>query len=100
MVLGFGGSDKRIKEIAEQLWKEPEEEHWKEFSSELGKSKIKYYKVVFGDKLSSEKGLKDSWAELYNDKYENVTKVPIFMNKGKQVEGATYYLKGLQVNNK
>ncbi len=90
-----------IEDISKRLNSDPSENNWKSFSAALKKSKIVYYRVFFGKgKLSKTQDLRNSCVELYDKKKEIVAKVPIFMNKGKEIGGATIYLKGLQILNK
>ncbi len=92
----------KISDIADALWKEPSEKNWKSFAATLGKSSVRYYKVIFANegKLNKMQDLTKSFAELYDSKYKLVTKVPIFKKEGKKVRGSTIYLTGLQVSNK
>jgi hypothetical protein len=90
-----------IQEISDELWENPEEKNWKLLSASLKKSGIAYYRTVYNKgKLKNTQDLKKSYAELYDSKAKLVTKVPLFMKKGKEMRGATIYLKGLQINNK
>ncbi len=90
-----------IQEISDKLWDNPEEKNWKLLSGSLKKAGIAYYKTVYNKgKLKNTQDLKKSYVELYDKKAKPVTKVPLFMKKGKELRGATIYLKGLQVNNK
>ncbi len=91
----------QLKEIAEKLWKEPTEKNWKSFAAALKKSKAKYYNVVFSKgKLAKKDDLREAYAELYDGKEKQMAKVPVYISKGKQVGGATIYLKGLLNINK
>lgn len=91
-----------IKKIAERLFEEESEDNWKAFAKALPKSGLKYYKVVFqkGAKLKRAEDLTTSYAELYDARERLVTKIPIFMKKDGEIEGATYYMKGLLTINK
>ncbi len=92
----------KINGIVSQLWKEPNEKNWVSFSKALKGSGIKYYKVIFANagKLNKMQDLAKSYVELYDAKYRLVNKVPLFMKTGKKIDGATIYLKGLQVSNR
>ncbi|MCW6160295.1 MAG: hypothetical protein LVQ95_04385 [Candidatus Micrarchaeales archaeon] len=92
----------KILDIAEALWRDESDRNWKEFVKALPESGIKYYRVVFlkGEKLKKAQDLTKSYAELYDAKEKLVTKIPIFEKKGKKIEGATYYMKGLLTINK
>jgi len=92
-------NDEIIK-IADALQKEPNETNWEKFAKALKKSGIKYYRIVYVS-LKNAEDLTKSYAELFDAKGKLVTKVPIFnRGKGKKVEGATIYLKGLLNINK
>ena len=92
----------KINDIADALWKDESEKNWKEFAKALPKSGLKYYRVVFlkEEKLKKAQDLTKSYAELYDAKEKLVAKIPIFEKKGKKIEGATYYMKGLLTINK
>ena len=90
-----------IQEISDKLWDNPDEKNGKQLSGSLKKAGIVYYKTVYNKgKLKNTQDLKKSYVELYDKKAAFVTKVPLFMKKGKELRGATIYLKGLQINNK
>ena len=93
--------NENFREIAEKLWKDQSDKNWNEFAKSLKKGNAKYYKVFFEkNKLKKVEDLKTSFAEIYDAKYRPLTRVPVFKGKGKNMEGATIYLKGLQVNNR
>ncbi len=91
----------KLSAAAERLWKEPEEKSWRAFSSALKGSSARYYRITFQNngKLNKVQDLAKSFAKLYDAKYNELAKVPIFMKKGKGITGATIYLMGLQVLN-
>ncbi len=90
-----------IQDVSDKLWENPEEKNWKLLSNSLKKAGITYYKTVYGKgKLKNTQDLKKSYVELYDKKVKFITKVPLFMKNGKELRGATIYLKGLQINNK
>ena len=95
-------SNSRIDKAADTLWKEQSEENWEALAGALKGSSVKYYKVVFANegKLSKMQDLTKSFVDLYDAKYKQVTKVPLFKKDGKRVRGATIYLTGLQVSNR
>jgi hypothetical protein len=79
---------------------DPNENNWKAFSNVRKKNDVKYYKIVYSGKLHGISGLKTSYAELYNSRYKLIGKVPIMIKNGKEISGATIYLKGLSILNK
>lgn len=89
-----------IEEIGSELWKDPSEKNWEKLSKALKKDGVGYYKPVFGKgKLKNTQDLKNSYVELYGKDGTFITKIPIFKNDGKNLRGATIYLKGLQIKN-
>ena len=91
-----------LSAIAERLWDSSSEENWLEFAKALKNSKARYYKVVFGNKgkLTKVQELTKSYAQIYDAKHNPMAKIPIFKTKGKKIEGATIYMKGLEVSNR
>ena len=91
-----------LSTIADKLWDNSCEENWAEFAGALKGSGAKYYRVVFGNKgkLNKVQELTKSYAEIYDAKYKQIAKVPIFKTVGKKIEGATIYMKGLEVSNR
>ena len=89
-----------IDTIGNELWKDPSDKNWQRLSDLLRRGSIAYYKTVFGKgKLMNTQDLKNSYVELYDKKGALVTKVPIFKKNGKNLRGATIYLKGLLIKN-
>ncbi|MGC8538761.1 MAG: hypothetical protein ACP5MK_02745 [Candidatus Micrarchaeia archaeon] len=85
----------------ERLNAEPSPENWKAFEKALKGSGAKYYRIVYVEsKLQKAEDLTSSYAELYNSRMGMIAKIPIFMRDGKNVQGATYYLRGLLNANK
>lgn len=91
-------ASEKIMKIVEMLNNDPSEKNWELFEKELPKSGIKYYRVVYTS-LKNKDDLRRSYAELFDAKGKLVGRVPIF-KKGKKIEGATIYLKGLLNINK
>lgn len=91
----------KLKSAEEALRKDPSERNWKALASALKASSAKYYRVIYENegKLDKVQDLKKSYAELYDSKYKKLAKVPICIERGKRVSGATIYLKGLSVIN-
>jgi adenine specific DNA methylase Mod len=91
----------KLNDIAEKLWKDPSERNWKELSQTLKKAGAKYYNVVFNKgKIAKKDDLREAYAEIFDAKEKQIAKVPVFKSKGKGIEGATIYLKGLLNINK
>ncbi len=91
----------KIDKAVEGLWKSPNEKSWGAFRSALKGSGIVYYRVAYqdGGKLNRIQDIKKSFVELFDSKYNLKAKVPLFMNEGKGITGATKYLIGLKVIN-
>lgn len=91
----------KLNEIAEKLWKDPSERNWENLGRSLKKSGARYYNVVFNKgKIAKKDDLREAYAEIFDAKEKQIAKVPVFMSKGKGIEGATIYLKGLLNLNK
>ncbi len=85
-----------IKKSMENLWKNPQEEEWVRFEKMIKKSNLKFYHVVYkGEKLKTQKDLKNAYVELYDAKMKEIGTVPLFMKKGGEFSGATIHMKGL-----
>lgn len=89
-----------ITEITNELNKNPSEKNWKRLNSALRKGKVEYYRVFFEKgKLKNTQDLRNSYVKLYDKKKNEMAQVPIFMKNGKEIGGATIYLKGLSILN-
>lgn len=95
-------SNSKIQKAADMLWKEQNENNWRNLANSLKRSGTRYYRIVFANegKLNKMQDLTKSFANLYDAKYKLIAKVPIFMKVKERVRGATIYLTGLQVLNK
>lgn len=91
----------KLDKAAEAVWKMPSEKNWESFHSALKGSGIVYYRVAYqnGGKLNRIQDIKKSFVELFDARYKLKAKVPLFMNDGKGITGATKYLIGLKVIN-
>lgn len=89
-------AEKNIKAAIESLLAKPNQRNWEKFASELKKSKVVYYKVFFTKgKLAKSSDLKNSYVGLFGSDSKLLYKVPLYRNDGKNLRGATIYLKGL-----
>lgn len=86
--------------IADILNKNPDEKNWKEFQKVSKKDDAKYYRIFYPSGLKDKSALLKSYATIYDSHYRSLYSVPIFMKKGKVMEGATIYLKDLELNRK
>ncbi len=84
---------------SQELWKNPSEQNWKQFSKAF-KGKAAYYRVVFEHgKIKKNEDITKSFVEIINSKRKVLCNVPLFVREGKVLRGATIYLKGLQILN-
>lgn len=89
-----------IQSISSELLKDPSGKNWDRLSRSLRKNGIAYYKTVFEKgKLKNTQDLKNSYVELYDKKGVFAARIPIFKREGKNLRGATIYLKGLLIKN-
>ncbi len=91
---------KGIDSAVANLNANPTKENWEAFRKLLLKSGAKYYKVFYPKKLESKKELEYAYAVIYNSRYRQMFRVPVFMRSGKSIEGATIYFKELLNTNK
>lgn len=94
----MAGSD-RVKAAARALWGEQGAENWEALRRALWGSGVVYYKAVYGAKLHKISDLKKAYILLYDGKFKEVTKIPIWEDAGGGITGATKYLIGLKVSN-
>ncbi len=85
----------KIEDIVEELSNAPNKENWEKFSKAVKSSDLKFYRVVFKKNVKKENDLTGAYAELYSKNGKLMFKIPIFIKKGKEVKGATIYLKEL-----
>lgn len=96
-----GSPPKRVDQgIVEGLWKNPRAEQWDRFAQLLSESGARYYRIFFPAGLENSSALRDSYAMVYDGGYRPMFKIPIMKRSGKTVEGATIYLKALDLNRK
>lgn len=85
------------QDVIAQLEADPTEENWKKAVPKILKEG-KYYYTFYPKGIQGELSLKGAYAIIYDKSYKNLYKVPIFKKVGKGVEGALWYLKGLEIN--
>jgi hypothetical protein len=86
--------------IVEELNANPDRNNWEKFRKYLLRSKAKYYKVFYPKKLKSKKELLYAYAVIYDSKYRQMFKIPVYMKEKGSVHGATIYFKELLNTNK
>lgn len=84
----------------EEFNRNPDEKNWALFGKKLGKDKAKYYQVIYPTEVRDRMNLKKAYAVIYDSRYRQLYKIPIIKNTKKGIEGATVYLKDLEVNRK
>ena len=60
----------------------------------------RYYYTFYPNGIQGSMSLKGAYAVIYDRRMKSLYKVPITKTAGKGVEGATIYLKGLEINRK
>lgn len=88
-------------DLIEALEAEPTEENWKRALPKI-LAEGKYYFTFYPNGIQGSMSLKGAYAVIYDKGYKSLYKVPLVKLVGKkgEVEGATWYLKGLEINRK
>jgi hypothetical protein len=86
----------RTDPIAE-LEANPNEENWKRARAKILKEG-KYYYAFYPQGIRGAMSLKGAYTVIYDSKFKSLYKIPIIKRLGKGIEGATWYLKGLEIN--
>lgn len=90
-----------MKDVVETLKDEQSKANWEKFGKALKTSGLKYYLVRFDKaRVNKLEDLRKAYAELYDSEQRLAYKIPITMNNGKKIRGATIYLKGMLNLNK
>ncbi len=90
-----------ISEEAATLSSKPTRANWERFARSLRESKAAFYSIRYsGGKISSKEDLRDAYAQIYDSKEKPIARVPVVIEDGKRIKGATIYLKGLLNLNK
>ncbi len=89
---------KKKDTLIEEFNRNPDEKHWNAFKSKMRKDKAKYYYVIYPKDVKTSMNLRTAYAVIFNGRYRQLYKIPIIKNAKKGIEGATIYLKGLEVN--
>jgi hypothetical protein len=84
-------------DLISQLEASPTEANWKKAVPKLLKEG-KYYYVFYPKEVKASMNLTEAYAVIYDKKYKSLYKIPIIKKVGKEIEGATWYLKGLEIN--
>jgi hypothetical protein len=84
-------------DIIAQLEANPSEENWKKARERIIKEG-KYYYTFYPSGVQGSMSLKGAYVVIYDKGYKNLYKIPISKKVGKGIEGATWYLKGLEIN--
>ncbi|MEM3227678.1 MAG: hypothetical protein QXK65_01885 [Candidatus Micrarchaeaceae archaeon] len=89
-----------VLQAAKDLYTNPNTVHWEVFRKLLLRSRAKYYKVFYPKKLKSKKELLDAYAVIYDSKYRQMFRIPIYVREKNDIRGATIYFKELLNTNK
>ena len=76
----------------------PSEKNWDLFAKRLKRDRAKYYYVVYPKGIKDRLSLKDAYLIIYDSKYRQLYRIPIIKSGKNGIEGATIYLKDLEVN--
>jgi hypothetical protein len=87
-------------EFIDEFNRNPDERNWGLFMKRMKKDNARYYYVVYPGSLKGKMSLKDAYAVVYDGKYRQLYRVPIIKSGKNGIEGATIYLKDLDVNRK
>jgi hypothetical protein len=89
------------EDFMEEFKKNPDEAHWKQFVDMMKRDNASYYKTVFaGKNIGSADDLKDAYVIIYDKNYDRLYTVPIVVLRDGKYEGATIYLRDLEINRK
>lgn len=86
-------------DIIEELESNPTEEAWRKARAKILKEG-KYYFTFYPSGVKGSMSLKDAYAIIYDKGYRSLYRVPVTRRAGKRTEGATWFLKGLEINRK
>ena len=75
----------------------PTERNW-ELARESILKKGKYYYPFYPSGVKGKGSLNDAYVVIYDKSYKSLYKLPIMRRLGSGVEGATWFLKGLEIN--
>ena len=84
-------------DIITALEANPSEENWKKARAKILKEG-KYYYTFYPNGIQGAMSLKGAYAVIYDRRMKSLYRVPITKRAGHGVEGATIYLKGLEIN--
>jgi hypothetical protein len=96
---------KPVKKIAKnigiitELNNNPTEANWGKAAAKIAKEG-KYYFIFYPTGLKEKMSLLDANAVIYGKNFKQLYKVPILKKTSNGIEGATIYLKGLEINRK
>jgi hypothetical protein len=84
-------------DIIAQLVANPSEENWKKARTKILKEG-RYYYTFYPKAVQGSMSLKGAYVVIYDKGFKSLYKVPISKRVGNKIEGATWYLKGLEIN--
>lgn len=86
--------------VVDALLKNPIEQNWAKMEKKMKKDKAKMYYIFYPSGLKSKMNMKDAYAVIYDAKAKPLYRVPVYMKIKGGIDGATYFLKGLEINRK
>jgi hypothetical protein len=94
---GRKAPQKGRNDIIAELKANPSEENWKKASAKILKEG-KYYYAFYPNGIQGSMSLKGAYAVIYDGRMRSLYNIPVTKRVGKRIEGATVYLKGLEIN--
>lgn len=91
-------ASKKEDSFIEEFGSNPDEKNWKLFLNKAKKDKARYYHVIYPQGVKNKLSLSGAYAVIYNSSYKQLYKIPIIKKTKNGIEGATIYLKELEVN--
>lgn len=90
---GKNAGDRTIAELEAN----PTEQNWERAREKILKEG-KYYFIFYPKELKGKASLLDAHAVIYGKDRRSLYKIPVIKKTAKGIEGATIYLKGLEIN--
>jgi hypothetical protein len=90
-------SGKGKNDVIAGLKANPSEENWKKARVKILKEG-KYYYAFYPNGIKGSMSLKGAYAVIYDGRMKSLYNIPVIKTVGKRIEGATIYLKGLEIN--
>jgi hypothetical protein len=85
------------KDPVAELEKNPTQKNWEAAQKKILKEG-RYYYPFYPSGVKGKGSLNDAYVVIYDKGYKSLYRLPIMRKTGKGVEGATWFLKGLEIN--